>query len=279
MIKKCLVCDGKSFNNTLKTLSRCNNCGFVTYDMTSTKDHLKEIYNDDYFSGGEYRNYIADRDVIQNNFKLRFKVLNKYLNSKHRKLFEIGSAYGFFLDSVKHHFDLVSGIDITNEGCVFAREQLGINVIEGDYLDYAFEYKPDVFCMWDTIEHLPDPDLFIAKISQDISSDGLLCITTGDIDSFVARIRGPKWRLIHPPTHIHYFSRKTIIKLLNKYGFEIVHFEHCGFYRSLDLILYQLLVIQNKSPKLYRYLERKGITKAKIYSNLYDIMFVIARKL
>ena len=237
MIEKCLVCDGKSFNNTLETLSRCNNCGFVTYDMTSTKDSFKEIYNDDYFSGGEYHNYIADRDAIQANFKLRLKVLNKYINNNHHKLFEIGSAYGYFLDSAKHRFDLVSGIDITHEGCMFAQEQLGINVVEGDYLDYACEYKPDVFCMWDTIEHLPEPDLFIAKISQDISTDGLLCITTGDIDSIVARIRGSKWRLIHPPTHIHYFSKKTITKLLNKYGFEIIHFEHCGFYRSLDLIL------------------------------------------
>ena len=48
----------------------------------------------------------------------------------------------------------------------------------------------DIICMWDTIEHLKRPDLFIKKINKVLKKDGLLALTTGDISSIVAKLRG-----------------------------------------------------------------------------------------
>ena len=60
--------------------------------------------------------------------------------------------------------------------------------------------------MWDTIEHLKRPDLFVQKAAADLRPGGLIALTTGDIGSLNARLRGARWRMIHPPTHLHYFS-------------------------------------------------------------------------
>ena len=57
---------------------------------------------------------------------------------------------------------------------------------------------------------------FIAKIAEVSSPDALLVLTTGDIGSRLARMRGQKWRLIHPPSHLHYFDRVTVTRLLAK---------------------------------------------------------------
>ena len=46
-----------------------------------------------------------------------------------------------------------------------------------------------------------------------------LALTTGDIGSVNARLRGHKWRMIHPPTHLHYFSAETMKALLDRHGF------------------------------------------------------------
>ncbi len=133
-------------------------------------------------------------------------------------------------------------------------------------------------CLWDTIEHLRAPDKYIEKIAENTESGALLNITTGDIDSRVARWRKNKWRLIHPPTHAHYFSVDSLTRLLDRYGFDVVHVEHCGFYRSLDNIAYNILALRANLPWLYKLLKKTYITKLDIYSNMYDIMYVIARK-
>ena len=83
---------------------------------------------------------------------------------------------------------------------------------------------------------------------------------------------------MHPPTHLHYFSPKTIKLLLEKNGFEIVYNQHCGFYRSLENMLYNILVLRLKWSRLHAWLGKTGIFRLALYLNLFDIMYVIARK-
>ena len=59
------------------------------------------------------------------------------------------------------------------------------------------------------------------KAYEVLKPGGRLFLTTGDIGSWVARIQGPRWRLIHPPTHLHYFSKATITRLLTGLGFSV----------------------------------------------------------
>jgi hypothetical protein len=65
---------------------------------------------------------------------------------------------------------------------------------------------------------------------------------------------------------------------LNQYGFEVIYNKYCGFYRSLDMIFYRLFYLSKKGGKLYSLLLKSGIEKKRFYLNLYDIMYVIARK-
>jgi hypothetical protein len=132
--------------------------------------------------------------------------------------------------------------------------------------------------MWDTIEHLRSPQLYIEKIATQTDSGALLAITTADIDSWNGRMRGAKWRMIHPPTHLHYFSANTLTRLLSEHGFDVIYNRYCGFYRSIGQVAYNILVHRKRSPGLFRLVEKAGVQKLGFYLNLYDIMFVIARK-
>lgn len=280
MKNECVVC-GSTHNKPLYAgILKCGECGHVSSDSYLSDEELIELYSKNYFYGEEYSNYLADKKVLQKNFKLRLKVLKTFIDpAYHKSLLEIGCAYGFFLCMVTNKFDIVQGIDITREGVLYAQEQLKLNVINDDLLKHDFgDQEFDVVCMWDTIEHLQDPHLYLKKISNHMGRGSLIAITTGDVESLNARISKDKWRLIHPPTHIHYFSKRTLAKLLDNYGFDVIYNRYCGFYRSTDMIAYRTLVLSKGWLQFYNFLCKSKLTSINFYLNLYDIMYVIARK-
>lgn len=277
---KCIVCGSAHSGQLYAGILKCQDCGYVFADTCLTDEELLELYRKNYFFGDEYSNYLADKRAIQKNFKLRLKVLRAFLNPiHHRCLLEIGSAYGFFLDIVRDDFDRVQGIDITEDGVRYAREQLSLEVIQADFLKHDFgNQKFDVVCLWDTIEHLRCPDLYLEKISKHMNEGSLLTLTTGDIESLNGRLKKNRWRLLHPPTHLHYFSRRTLRKILDRYEFDVIYDRYCGFYRSINNVAYNILVLRREKPALYNILRRSGFLNFDFYLNLYDIMYIIARK-
>jgi ubiquinone/menaquinone biosynthesis C-methylase UbiE len=277
----CIVCGEAGPAGALfPGILRCGSCGYVYADMSLTDEELFQLYNEQFFSGAEFINYSADERFFRKNFRLRFQELKRLIDPKrHQNLLEIGSAYGFFLDEARDEFASVQGIDITDAGVLHAREQLGLDVVQADFLSYDYgDRKFDVVCLWDTIEHLRAPHLYLEKISQLTQSGALLAITTADIETFNARLRGRRWRMIHPPTHLHYFSSASLTRLLQRYGFAVAYNRYCGFYRSLGNVAHNILVLRQKRPGLFRALEKTGLTSLGFYLNLYDIMYVIARR-
>ena len=276
----CIVCEGPRAATLYDGILRCEACGYVFADMSLSDEELLRLYNEEFFTGAEFSDYASDEKFFRKNFELRFKELSRFMEpARHRRLLEIGSAYGFFLDTVKQHFESAEGIDITDAGTLHARERLGLNVVQADFLAHDYSARKfDVVCMWDTVEHLREPQAYVEKIAAHTEPGALLALTTGDIASLNARLRGARWRLIHPPTHLHYFSPATIGRMLDAHGFEVVYNRYCGFWRSFGNVAYNVLVLRQNRPALFRPVERTGLARLGFYLNLYDIMYVIARR-
>lgn len=276
----CIVCGNNQFSVLYDGILKCKVCSHVVADLNLTSEELFEIYKKNYFFGEEYSNYVNDEQVLKKNFKLRLKILNQYLKpDRHKTLFEVGCAYGFFLDMARGHFEKVSGIDITEDGIHYAKHTLGLDVVQADLLQHELgNQRLDVVCMWDTIEHLSQPHLYLQKLSPHVPSGGLIAITTGNIASLNAKLSKERWRLLHPPTHIHYFTLQSLGRLLENYGFKVMYKSHCGFYRSIDNVAYNLFVLRLKNNTLYKALKTLRVTSFNFYLNMYDIMYVIAEK-
>jgi 2-polyprenyl-3-methyl-5-hydroxy-6-metoxy-1,4-benzoquinol methylase len=260
-------------------LVTCGRCHHVWAGLDIRDDQLRELYRRNYFFGEEYTDYLADRHIIEKNFDLRLKTLRRFLDQSHRRLFEIGCAYGLFLHAVQSQFDTVEGIDISEDGTRHARERFGLDVHTGDLLTHDFAGREyDVVCLWDTIEHLKTPDLYIDAIRVRMRPGAVLAITTGDIASLNARVKRERWRLIHPPTHLHYFSRATLEQMLDRLGFDVVYSRHCGFYRSAGGMMDGVLRLRWGLTGLAEWVRRTPLARWAPYLNLYDIMYVIAVK-
>ena len=133
--------------------------------------------------------------------------------------------------------------------------------------------------MWDVIEHLVNPMTVLEKISKNISPKGFIVITTGDIGALLPKLQGRKWRMISPPHHLHYFNRKSITKLLEKNGFQLIDISYPAVSRSLKQIFYSLFILNRKKYSVIIKKIFENIPKTMHISlNTFDIMVVVAQK-
>ena len=275
----CEVCAADGVPIGYAGLLQCPACTHAWADVSIGLDALRRLYQRSYFFGDEYGNYFEDRRIIEKNFSGRLSTLRRLMTGAHQRLLEIGCAYGFFLNAARPSFESVQGIDVSEDAVRFAKEDLGLDVTCGDFLEADLSNQTfDVVCLWDTIEHLATPRRYLEKVSAHMPAGSLLAITTGDIGSFNARFQKGRWRLIHPPTHLHYFTKRSLAELLDRCGFDVIHVEHCGVYRSLAGMLQNVVALRWQWQRTGAWLQRLAPKHLDVYLNLYDIMYIVAKR-
>ena len=273
----CLVCGHNELQPRFEILLQCPVCGFVTASVDQPLNAV-ELYDCGYFHGQEYLDYRAEEAFLKKNFRRRLNQVLQRRAGGH--LLEIGAAYGFFLDLAQAHFDVV-GFEVNAAAARCVRERFGVDIRTDDFLlcrPADIGGPADVTVMWDVIEHLERPDLAVARVSTLSRPGALLYITTGDIGSWVARVRGVRWRMIHPPTHLHYFSRATLQRLLRTHGFRVVQTRSVGVARSLRQVLYSILVLRLHRSEAYEAFAKVVPPTWGFTLNTFDIMQIVAEK-
>src|SRR5262249_32934582 len=104
-------------------------------------------------------------------------------------------------------------------------------------------------------------------------------LTTGDAGSLLARIQGEKWRQIHPPTHLFYFTRATLARVFEKAGLETVRIGAVGHSRSYRSMAHGLFSLRRSRPGApYDLLTLGGRLDFPVYLNVFDIVMAAGRK-
>lgn len=273
----CACCGGEAGADHLRGLRRCPACTHVWADMRLSADELRALYAANYFQGEEYLDYEKEAPALRRNFRLRLRELTARAPAGH--LWEIGAAYGHFLKEAGRYYS-VAGCDISAHAAAQAQERLGQEVACGDYLTMDVPMAQDVVCLWDTVEHLAAPEAYLARAAEQLKPGGLLALSTGDIGAWLPRIRGEQWRLIHPPTHLHYFTVRSMRTLLERLGFGTIEVHHPAFWRSADAVAFRLLGYppERRTAALYRGLRKAGVLNFSFPVNTFDLMTVYARK-
>lgn len=279
----CIVCDADDWTPLYEVLVRCRNCGFIRATHLPNPEELAQIYSSEYFTGEEYGDYLADAAVHMRNFDFRIRDMRR-VAPELKSTFEIGCAYGLFLAAASSAKLRAAGVDVCGEAVRHAVEHLQQNALAGDFLTTPLmpgEYES--FCLWDTIEHLPHPEAYISRVRDLLPPGGWLFLTTGDIGSLVARLRGSRWRMIHPPTHLQYFSRTSLSRLLERYDLQVASVRSVGVYRTLHSLLSGLCAL-GRGPlrplarSLHQCLPVWLQNALGTRLNLGDILFVAAKK-
>jgi len=281
--KNCIVCGANSWHPHFHVLKRCRSCSFIKAEIDLSPEEVHRLYQEDYFQGQEYGDYLADADSHRKNFSARLRVVQRWMGNKMGPIFEIGCAYGFWLEACSRAGIEATGVDVCVEPVRHARMIMGQRAQVGDFLKLPIEPNYfQAFCMWDTIEHLANPEEFVTKVFRLLPPGGWLFLTTGDIGSTYALWRGSRWRMIHPPTHLQYFSTQTMRQFLQRHGFQSIRCKSTPMYRNIGETLNRIAQLGKGFSKrcaetLLRYLPI-SIKKGGFWLDLGDIMFVAARK-
>jgi 2-polyprenyl-3-methyl-5-hydroxy-6-metoxy-1,4-benzoquinol methylase len=238
-MSKCPLCENEKstplFTKESKfqqkyTIVKCRRCGSEFIDPMPREEELLQYYDKSYFLTRKdrgYNNYFNSDTKKQIASVFRMNLLDSDFgvifskSALSKRSLDIGCAAGYFVEIMQNSNFEAEGIDVSHECTLFAREELKLNVKEGNYLSTSYNNKFGLITLWATIEHLNNPHEFIKKIHQDLEDNGILIISTCRSDSLFKKIHGKKWRYYNVPEHVFYPTVKGLKILLAKYGFNV----------------------------------------------------------
>lgn len=225
-----LRCTCAEYGNHLQIV-QCQNCGHVYANPRWEKDELLNAYEE-----VEDDTYVAERPGRKRTFARHLQSLERFAGPANgRQLLDVGAYTGVFVETAQEHGWRAIGIEPSRWAVGIAQKE-GIPVIQGTLDSPELKDRHfDVITMWDVIEHLDDPSAELDKLFHLLNPGGWLAVHTMDIDSLVARLMGERWPWLMD-MHIHYFSRQTLTKFLEKGGFEVVWSGAQGRYLSLGYL-------------------------------------------
>jgi 2-polyprenyl-3-methyl-5-hydroxy-6-metoxy-1,4-benzoquinol methylase len=266
------------------SLVQCQNCGLVYVSPRPDPAELYALYGETYFQNDEsgvvgYSNYIADEANIRRTAGRRLARLERYVRPG--RLLDIGCAVGFFLDEARQRGWAVEGLDVSNFAVEYARQRFNLDARAGSFTE--LDHEPgayDLVTMWDVIEHVPDPKAYIERAAALLRQGGVLALATPDIDSLPARLTGDRWvgyKLSEE--HVYYFSRRTLARMLEAAGFEVLDARHVGKYVTLRLFLDRLAIYTPLLAQPLAWAERAfRLSSWSLYINPFDIVAITARR-
>lgn len=147
-------------------------------------------------------------------------------SSSGRSLLDVGCGAGQWVDFASEHGWTALGIDLSREAIALATS-LGAPADCIDFFDDSFDGRQfSAITMWELIEHVPEPGMFVERAASLLRDDGVLVMSTPNFGSLDRRRLGEEWHPFHPE-HLLYFSPATFRALLER-SFEHVQIETRG---------------------------------------------------
>jgi 2-polyprenyl-3-methyl-5-hydroxy-6-metoxy-1,4-benzoquinol methylase len=224
----CRICQSAQFEPRFKkdgfTIDKCVRCGLTQVTNAPTAPQIRSYYDKEFFDT-YYESLQKDektRKYEYRKFDCRLDQIERWAGRK-GKLLDIGCSFGFFLDTARRRGWDVHGLEIAEYAADYARTQLGIPVTASTLCNSDFPANFfDVVTMWNVIEHLANPLETLQHVHRVLKPAGVLVLTTGNVESLVARLQRTRWRMLIPPIHLMHFSPSTITRALNACQLDLV---------------------------------------------------------
>ncbi len=227
--KDYLFLKGKSDEFSVYLCNDCHN-GFSFPFLTNAE--LNRHYPDNYNCFSSHKGFLGRIQRIKSLNDVR--VIEKFLKSTGNELFEIGSGSGFFLSLIAEKGFKASGLEPSLSGVKYAKDNFGIDLNNCFFEEFASENKYDMVIAFHVLEHFTDPVSALVKMRSLLKEDGFLYLKVPRLDSWAAKLYGKFWHGYDLPRHRTHFTKKGLIDLLKKEGFETVMFK--GDYGPLDTV-------------------------------------------
>ncbi len=239
----------------------CKNCGLISQDLSFSEKELEKAYSE-----GSDKKYFEQLKQREHLFTRSIQRIEKFINPPGR-LLDVGANAGIFLNIARKSGWTVEGIDPSVWSRKEAKRRFGIKV--KNIIFENFKEKPgsfDLITMWDVLEHYVDPLAQLKKARVLLKKNGILALTTININSWFSKLLGSHWTWLIR-IHLWYFTHRTLTEMIKKANFEIEWAGNQTRYFSLPYLLARF------TGKNFSWLP-----KISLPAPTGDIIFLIARK-
>lgn len=186
---------------------QCDTCGLVQLN-TKPVSYFKSVITAASISGDAKKSKIKQLS----NFKKKFKLKNK-------KIIEIGCGTGAVLDLIKINEMKAYGLEYSKKSVSEGRLKKR-KIIRGYLGDInMIKHGPyDGFICYNFLEHIPNINSFIEKISNNLTPEGVGLVTVPNLNYLI------KTRSFYEfvPDHLSYFTIQTLKNLFKSHNYKII---------------------------------------------------------
>lgn len=205
-----------------------------------------DYYEKQYFDGDLF-DFYGGYDKIADMCAWKFRRMKNVINThtppsrKHKRLLEIGCAYGNFLTYLKDEYD-IHGMDISHHAVKVAASRLKVPFRQGDVLkEIPFDGKFDIIVANDVLEHLHDPERALQVIYDKLNPKGVFYMETPTVNNWLSDVIN---KLVWSKDKSHVFitnlDHLNSIFARNKFRKITYYSTYLPFFTQIDLIVRSL---------------------------------------
>ncbi|MFC1585465.1 methyltransferase domain-containing protein [Fibrobacterota bacterium] len=242
------------------TYKQCKECFTLFASPRPTEDMIDTFYRESESSKFWAKRFFPETaearrmKIFRPRAQLVGEIIGRYDLKKPLILADAGAGFGIFLEEVKNDgmFDKVIGIEPSTDlaqTCVTK----GFTVIKkpAEKIDDN-ELQASVICSFEVLEHLFDPDRFIAGLARITQPGGLLLITTLTISGIDLQVLWNDSKSISPPHHLNFPSVEGLKAIIERCGLEEIEICTPG---KLDVDIIKNTMRDNPGLQVPRFIE------------------------
>lgn len=200
-------------------LMSCTACGSVGMSTIPGTDQLSLFYSNYHMTDGFLRK--AKKKVARARKRLRLlSLLAPKPADRPRRFLEIGASIGTAAEAARRFGFSAEAVEIDGDAVDHGRKLFpAVGFTVGTIDDVPSAEPFDLLYGAEVIEHVPDPQAFMAACRERLAPRGLLYLTTPDCGHPLRPKRLLDWHSVKPPEHINLFTKTGMRALLEAHGF------------------------------------------------------------
>ncbi len=235
---RCCICNsstkrlgagGKSFIYCCRN----NECRHCFRHPQPDDEQLAGFYEKDYYGNGNSRYGQTQHEILM-------QILH-WLPEVRNPLLDVGCGEGLLYEALPPESrKYYTGVEPDNTARERAQKRTGCFIAESLESLGALHQFFFIIVLNQVVEHFRSPLDSMKQISRISSQDAVLLTATANSASLKARIHGEKWDQFHNRTHLHLFTKKSLILTLQKSGWQNINtisatikYPHHGTFQQL----------------------------------------------
>ncbi|MFC1866760.1 class I SAM-dependent methyltransferase [Thermodesulfobacteriota bacterium] len=236
IVSSCPVCDYPSdsakeiLNIYGAVYYQCRECFHYYLLYRPTEKYLKEFYKNNV----EYQSTYSDKRTLETRVEQVVIPKAEYVIQQYERIYgrpprsimDVGAGSGHFVYACQKLGVHCEGIEISESGRAFCKDNFNIELFDVDFLREAQRFNCDIVSFFGLIEHVSSPiDMLKSSISA-LNKEGMVIADVPRWDSFSTAVHcafpDSVIRHLDPMDHIQCFSDSSLATAFNLSGYDIV---------------------------------------------------------